>query len=581
MSSSAPSLCAPDTIPGAFARQASERGADTAFLGRTESGWQGLTWQQCWQRARAIAAALIELGVQPGQSVALVARTRPEWVLLDLGTQIAGAVTVGVYPDNPRERQLFVLRDSAARIVVCEDAATLCQLHACGAELPGAPRFIGFDPPGKLWPPTLDGGFVRRTLAEAPEFIPSWSQLLALGQSLLEELAPELERRAAALYPEQQAALIYTSGTTRVPRGVRSSHGNLLASARRVVESRRPWREPGAQTMLVPVPLAHIMGRMNVVAGSLDGVTTALESRPERAVQSCAELGAFALIGPPLLYEALHARLRQTPHGTLQRALGGKVRASPVGGAALHPETLRWFEAEGVMLCECLGSTEGGYISGCSLEHRPPGSVGRATSGMQLRLAPDGELLVSGPSVMLGYHQRPEEEQAAFEQIDGERWFHTGDMARLDADGTLWILGRKDDLFKTSQAGLVAPEYLQRCLRAASPLISRALVYGAGRPHVVALLTLDPAELVGWAATQPEAVDPALAHASPALRATLERAIAACNERLSPHERILGFSVLERELSGAEGELTELGKPRRELLFEKHQARIAALYGGD
>jgi long-chain acyl-CoA synthetase len=285
------------------------------------------------------------------------------------------------------------------------------------------------------------------------------------------------------------------------------------------------------------------------------------------------------LIGPPLLYESLHVRLRNAPRGTLQRTLGGNVRGTPVGGAALHPETLKWFEEEGVVLCECLGSTEAGYISGCSAEHRPPGSVGRATSGMRIRLAPDGELLVSGPSVFLGYHERPEDDRAAFELIDGERWFHTRDIVQLDSDGTLWVRGRKDDLFKTSSAGMVSPDYLQRCLRAASPLISRALVYGSGRPHVVALLTLDPAELAQWAEAQPEGVDLTRPDACSALRATLQRAITACNERLSPHERILAFSVLERELSSAENELTELGKPRHELLLGKHRQRIEALYG--
>jgi long-chain acyl-CoA synthetase len=562
--------CSPVTIPGAFERQLHQRGDQAALLSRDESGWRRITWLQCWQSARAIAAALVELGLQEGQHVGLAVRTRPEWLMLDLGIQLAGGVTVYVYPDNPLERQLFMLRDSAARILVCEDAERLCQLHARAAELPGTLRFIGLDPAGKPWPPTLDGGFVRRTLAQTPEFIPSWSQLLALGECLLVELSAELEL---------QAALIYTSGTTRAPKGVRSSHDNLLQTARRISDARRPWHDPGAQVLL-PLPLAHIMGRTTLLAACFDGLTTALEREPERAVQSCGELGASSLIGPPLLYEAVHARLSHAPPGALQRALGSKVRASPVGGAALHPGTLQWFEEQGIVLLECYGSTEAGYISGCSGEHRPSGSVGRATAGTRLRLAPDGELLVSGPSVMLGYHQRPEDDEVAFEQMGGERWFHTRDIARLDADGTLWLLGRKDELFKTSSAGFISPEYLQRCLRAATPLISRALVYGAGRPHVVALLTIDASALERWLAAQPEAAAGTPPYESPALRSELERAIAVCNERLSPHERIRGFSVLERELSHAENELTELGKPNRELLFEKHSARLAALYSG-
>jgi long-chain acyl-CoA synthetase len=238
MSSSSTAICSPETIPGAYERQALEHGTEAALLSREGAGWRPWTWQQCWQSARALATALIDLGLLPGQSAAIVARTRPEWVLLDLGIQLAGGVTVAVYPDNPIERQLFVLADSGARIVVCEDAATLCQVHARSSELPAAPRFIGFDPAGTPWPPTLDGQFVRRTLVEMPAFIPSWSQLLRLGESLQAQLAAELDRRAAALDPQQQAALIYTSGTTRVPKGVRLSHRNLLESARRVAESR-------------------------------------------------------------------------------------------------------------------------------------------------------------------------------------------------------------------------------------------------------------------------------------------------------------------------------------------------------
>ncbi|HEU4578274.1 MAG TPA: AMP-binding protein [Polyangiaceae bacterium] len=568
----------PDTIPGAFARQARQRGDAPALLGRTDAGWQSLTWRECSRRSELLASGLLRLGLQPGECVALVLRTRPEWALLELAVFLAGGVTTSIYPENPAERQAFMLRDSGARIAVCEDAEQLGKLLAHASDLPELRRLIALDAPGaNVWPATLRGSFVRRALEENPHFLPSLSQLAALGESELERQRAELELRAATLQSDALATLLYTSGTTRVPKGVRLSHASLLASGRSVAAHRAPWRGAGEPLSIVAVPCAHIMARIGLFGSYIDGMPVALEPRPERLVQSCAEVGATGFATAPACCERLYARLRTEPSGSLLRLLGGRVCSIWVGSAALPTHVTRWFWGEGVPLLECYGSTECGFVSGCSPEHHALGSVGQPTPGTRMRLGADGEILVNGPSTMLGYHQRPEDDSAAIEWIDGERWLHTRDIGRLDPDGSLWIIGRKDDLFKTSMGGYISPEYLQCRLKDASPLISRALIYGAGHPHVVALLTLDPTALQLWAAEH-AALDAGSLHRHPALRATLERQVAACNERLSPHERIAAFMILERELSSAENELTELGKPRRALIFEKHRAQLEGLY---
>ena len=568
----------PDTIPGAFAHQAQQRGSAPALMGRNEAGWYSLTWRECLRQAERFAAGLLSLGLQQGECVALVLRTRPEWVLLDLAVLLAGGVTASLYPDNPAERQAFMLKDSGARIAICDGAEQLAKGLAHASELPALSRWIVVDAADQnVWPGTLTGSFVRRALDEKPNFVPSLSQLAALGESELERQRHELARRAAALEPDALATLLYTSGTTRVPKGVRLSHANLLASGSSVAAYRAPWREQGRQLSLVAAPCSHIMARIGLFGSYFDGMTVVLESRPERLVQSCAEVQATGFATAPALCEHLYARLRTEPRGSVQRLLGGQVGAIFVGAAALPSHVTRWFWDEGIPLFECYGTTEGGLLSGCTPEQHTFGSVGLPTPGTRLRLGTDAEILVNGPGTMLGYHQRPEDEQAAIEWIDGERWLHTRDIGRLDADGSLWIIGRKDDLFKTSTGGYISPEYLQCRLKGASPLISRALIYGAGRPHVVALLTLDPAALQLWAAENAASSEGDL-HQDPALRATLERQIGACNERLSPHERIAAFAILERELSRAENELTDLGKPRRQVIFDKHRARLEALY---
>jgi long-chain acyl-CoA synthetase len=570
----------PDTVPGAFARQARQRGDQPALMGRGEAGWHSLTWRECLQRSQLLAIGLLSLGLQPGERVALVLRTRPEWVLIDLAILLAGGVSTSLYPDNPAERQAFMLRDSGARIAICEDAEQIGKLLAHASELPALSRVIGLDAAdANVWPVTLTGSFVRRALDENPHFMPSLSQLAALGESELARQRSELEARARALQPDTLATMLYTSGTLRVPKGVRLSHANLLASGRSCAEFRAHFRQPGRQVELIAVPCAHIMARIGLFASCFDGITAALESRPERLLQSCAEVQATGFATAPALCERLYAQLRMEPRGSLQSLLGGRLRGIGAGGASLSAHVAEWFWDQGIALHSCYGSTEGGFLAGSTPPRHAFGSVGNAVLGTRLKLAADGEILASGPSTMLGYHQRPEDEQAAIEWVDGERWLHTRDIGRLDAGGSLWIIGRKDDLFKTSTGGYISPEYLQGRLKSTSPLISRALIYGAGRPHVVALLTLDPAALERWAAEHAPRGGGAV-HQHPALRATLEQQISACNEQLSPHERIAGFAILERELSSAENELTELGKPRRSVIFENHRGQLERLYAG-
>lgn len=551
------------TVVSAFRRQAAARAESVALWGRGRDGWRSWSWKQWEERARQAAAAFVQLGVESGDRVALLLGTRPEWAVLEQGILQAGGIVCSLYPANPLERTCFMLEDAGARVAVCEGASRARELLQQRARLPRLEHVICFEPepePGERSEDAVLAGACWRKESSVRISLP---QLFALGEQRLPELRPELERRERELHPAGWASLYYTSGTTRVPKGVRLSHTNLLYSSQACADAMRrecAILEPGS-ILLVAAPLAHLLGRMNLGLIYQDGASAALESDPARLVQSCAELGASYFAAPPLVHERLHARLAGAGPRALHAELGGSARCLGCAGAGLAPHITQWFWDAGLPLIENYGATEVGIASMGQLEGMRIGSVGRPPPGTRLRVAPDGELWINGPGVMLGYHNRPEDDAEAFELWEGERWFGSGDIGHIDADGYVWIRGRKNELFKSSSAGWISPSHLEAQLKQACPLIARAFAVGAGRPHVVALLALEP----GLLASDERAV-----------LAELRRDIAALNARLSPHERIQRFSVLEAGFE--KDEFTELGKPRRAVTLERHAARIDALY---
>lgn len=557
-------------------RQVELRGAAPALRYRRAGTWHTLSWADWQGRSRALAAALVGLDIQLGDHVGLIANTGIGWVVADLAIQMAGAVTVPIYASSTAEQVAFVLRDCEAKLVFCEDLEQLQKVARQRAELPALERVLslqtGIEP---LWRPSLEAGFVRRALRDDPGFIPSWEQLLALGCAELGGCAPALDARASALGPESLATLLYTSGTTGAPKGVRLTHGNLLWSA-----EASSANTPGAaeEEQLLLLPLAHSYARTCLTIATLRGDTTALGADLQALGEHCRAVRPTIVPAVPRLYEKLAQALRGAPASTVRDALGGRTRLLISAGALLAPAVAQFFADAGLPITDCYGLTE------CGAATAPPsgevrlGSVGRALHGVEIRIAPDGEVLLSSPGVMRGYHRHPEEDAAMLAVLDGKTWLHTGDVGHLDADGYLWLTDRKKDLFKTSGGKYVAPQQLESLLKAQSSLVSQVAICGDGRHFVSALITLDEAAVARLARERQWEGSHAELTRNPEVLAWLQADVDAVNAKLAPFEAIKKFRVLPRQFTIATAELTPTLKLRRHVISGLYPALIEEMY---
>ncbi|MFD8147744.1 AMP-dependent synthetase/ligase [Streptomyces sp. NPDC059708] len=544
-----------------------------------DGGWRTRTYAELAASASEVGRGLLGLGVGSGERVAVLAETRPEWTYTHFGVLAAGAVAVPVYPTAGEEELAWVLADSGAVAAVCEDAAQAARVEALRPGLPALREVVRMDEPVRV---------------RAPE--------------------AELAARAAAVTPSDDAAIVYTSGTTGPPKGCRLTHGNLGA----VQDATLPLVAggPGDSTYLY-LPLAHLLAQLIQFTTLLEGGELCyFGGRVEDVLAELAQARPTHLPSVPRLFEKVHAVVLALAEGSaggrerfeeavrlgvlaaedrlppgdrpayeeaerslyapVREAFGGRLRWALTGGAPIAPATLDFLRACGIRVFEGYGMTESG--GAISLNHPGavrPGTVGRPLSGCEVRIAPDGEVLARGPMVFPGYHANP---AATAEALDPDGWLHTGDLGALDGDGFLSITGRKKELIITSAGKNITPTEVEFAVQHASPLVGRAVLIGDRRPHPVALIALDTAELAAWAARESLDLGPAPA-AHPALRAHLERAVAAANATVSRPSRIRAFHVLAEELSVEAGTLTPTLKLRRAAVAERYAAEIAALYG--
>ncbi|MDK9499376.1 AMP-dependent synthetase/ligase [Streptomyces katrae] len=571
----------PSTL-AVFTQWTEERYGDaTALRFRTpdRDGWQTRTYAGLGAAVRAAGRTLLGLGVGAGERVAVLAETRPEWTYTHFGILAAGAVLVPVYPTAGEEELAWVLSDSEAVVAVCEDAAQAARVEALRPKLPALRAVVRMDVTG---PP--------------PE--PSDAELAA---------------RAAAVTPAADAAIVYTSGTTGLPKGCRLTHGNLGA----VQDATLPLVQggPGDSTYLY-LPLAHLLAQLIQFTTLLEGGELCyFGGRIEDVVAEIAEARPTHLPSVPRLFEKLHAVVLGLAEGRdggrerfeeavrlgvlaadgalpaelrpaweaaedslyalVRAAFGGRLRWALTGGAPIAPATLDFLRACGIRVFEGYGMTESAGV--ISLNHPGAvryGTVGRPVAGCEVRIAPDGEVLARGPMVFPGYHANPDATASA---LDPDGWLRTGDLGALDADGFLSITGRKKELIITSAGKNITPTEVEFAVQAASPLVSRAVLIGDRRPHPVALITLDAGEVAAWAARESLDLGPAPA-AHPALRGLVAQAVAAANATVSRPARIRAFRVLDEELSVGAGTLTPTLKLRRAEVARRYAAEIEELY---
>jgi long-chain acyl-CoA synthetase len=558
--------------------------------------WQGVTWREFAEQVRAVAAGLIAAGIQPGDRVALMSRTRFEWTLVDYAILTAGGVTVPIYPTSSLEQVDWILRDSGAVAVIVETDDHAQMLVPVRASLRALTH---------LW--EIDGGRFA-----------GLDDLKAGGAEVTQE---QIEDRRRTRGAADLAKVVYTSGTTGRPKGCMLSHGNIVPNARNCMQNdgfTKVFNE-NASTLLF-LPLAHSYAQLiqyaaiysRTVLGLVDmaDAVTELPSYQPTAVLSVPRLwekayntakhtagtGARGKIfaraeataiaysraldtgGPGPMVRLEHAVYDRLVYGKLRAALGGHVQYAWSAAAPLGTRLGHFFRGCGINVLEGYGLTETSPATNSNTPGAQKiGTVGRPIPGCTIRIASDGEVLVQGHVVFQGYWNN---EAATKEIIDEGGWLHTGDLGALDGEGFLAITGRKKDLIVTAAGKNVAPAVLEDRLRA-HWLVSHCLVVGDARPYIAALVAADADALAQWKADngKPETATMGDLARDPALRSELQAAVDDANKAVSRAEAIKKFAILEEDFTEAGGQLTPTMKVRRQVIMEQFAAQIAALYG--
>jgi long-chain acyl-CoA synthetase len=552
-------------------------------------GWQPVTAREVEEEVRATAKGLVAAGIQIGDRVAIMARTRYEWTILDFAIWYAGGCVVPIYETSSAEQVDWILNDSGAVGLIVE---TPTHKELALTVLPSHTKHV--------WVMTED---VLSTLRSA-------------GTNISDD---EIDRRRNALVPSSLATLIYTSGTTGRPKGVQLTHSNFLSECGNVVEGASDlFLKPGGSTLLF-LPVAHVFGRMVQIGAIRAGLHLAHCSDPVGRLQpDMASFKPTFVLAVPRIFEKIyngaeakaeaagkgkifrkaaavaiayseardkrgfnpmltlkHALFDKLVYSKIRAAMGGAVEAAISGGAPLGVRLGHFYRGAGITILEGYGLTE--TTAGATLNltnHLRIGSVGRPIPGNAVKIAEDGEVLISGPIVMRGYWQNDAANQEVFEG----QWFKSGDLGRLDDEGFLYITGRKKELIVTAGGKNVAPAVLEDRLRA-HPLVSQCMVVGDNQPFIASLITIDQDMLKGWiAANNKSGATMDTLRNDPDLIAVIQTAVDEANKAVSKAESIRKFTILPTDFTIAGGQLTAKLSLKRHVIGEQYAAEIAALF---
>ncbi|MEU7007336.1 AMP-dependent synthetase/ligase [Streptomyces sp. NPDC046332] len=583
-----------------------------AVSGQGPDEWKSLSWGQAAERVYAIAAGLIDLGVQAEERVALASSTRVEWILSDLGVMCAGAAVTTIYPQTNAEESAFILSDSDSKVLIAEDAAQVAKARDTRADLPGLHHVVVIDPTG----------------VETDDWVLSLAELEKRGQAYLEKHADAVKARVSAITADQLATLIYTSGTTGRPKGVRLPHDNWSYMAKAIAAT---GLVTGDDVQYLWLPLAHVFGKV-LTSGQIEvGHVTAVDGRIDKIIVNLPVVQPTYMAAVPRIFEKVYngvaAKAREggaakykifqwaagvareyakvtqdnfrrtgtasAPFGLtakhkvadalvykkLREAFGGRLRAAVSGSVALSPEIGFFFSGAGIHILEGYGLTESSAASFVNPgEAYRTGTVGKPLPGCEVRIADDGEILLRGPGIMEGYHGLPEK---TAEVLEADGWFHTGDIGELSADGYLRITDRKKDLFKTSGGKYIAPTEIEGQFKAVCPFVSNIVVLGADRNYCSALIALDEAAILGWAAENGLGGKAyAEVMAAPQTQEMVQGYVDRLNEGLQRWQTIKKFRLLPRDLDVEHGELTPSLKMKRPVVERTYKDLIEEMYAG-
>src|SRR3954453_19466467 len=557
--------------------------------------WESITWKETGDRVERLAAGLLALGLEEEQRVGIASGTRVEWILADLAVMCAGGATTTVYPSTIAGDVAYILSDSECRIVFAEDDAQLAKLKEPRSELPHLDKVVLFDG-------TPDGDWVI-----------SLDDLSALGEKRLAEDADAVTRATEAIGPDSLATLVYTSGTTGKPKGVRLRHSSWTYEGA-AIQAQQILSEDDLQFLWLP--MSHVFGKVLLSTQLACGFATAVDGRVDKIIDNLSIVKPTFMGAAPRIFEKAHARIvtmqaaeggakekifnqafkvgleveqrkrdgRSVPlplkaqHLVFDRLVFAKIRdrfGGPgrffiSGPAALNRDIAEWFHAAGILILEGYGLTE--TSAGAFVNHPEKfkmGTVGEVFPGSQVRLGEGDEIQIKGPNVMDGYHNLPEETE---KNLTEDGWLRTGDKGSLDADGFLRINGRIKQPFNTSGDMNTAPRAIDAKLKAVYPYASQFMVFGAERNYCVALVTLDPDSMATWAGENGhQGTSYADLVASDAVQAMVSGYVDELNSQLNRWETIKKFRLLDHDLTVESGELTPSMKVKRKVVEETNK----------
>jgi long-chain acyl-CoA synthetase len=557
--------------------------------------WATRSFDEVLEIVQALSLGLIGLGVEKGDKVSILGNTRPEWTYFDFAALSAGAVVVPIYQTNSPEECQYVLENSDAKVVVVEDDEQMAKIREIRSRLPLLEHVV-------------------RMTGSSDDAI-SLEDLSARGAG---GDAAAWEARWRSVSPEDVCTFIYTSGTTGPPKGCIISHGNYRAMLDMVNETSVIEEEDLTYLYL---PLAHSFALL-IQLGSFDlGATIAYWERdPLKILPNLAELKPTYFPSVPRIFEKIYtaATSGMEKEGGLKKAIfnwsievgkkmraaeragrkpgfglrkqyefadkqvlskirglfGGNLRLAVSGAAPISPDILSFFDAAGVLVLEGWGMTE---TSTAATVSRPDdfkvGTIGKPFPGCEIKIAEDGEILVKGPNVFQGYYKNEEATRETI--VDG--WLHTGDIGEIDPDGFIKITGRKKDIIITAGGKNITPANLENEIKQ-HPLVSQCVVVGDRKPYLVALVTLDPEDVVAYAKEHGLPEDPAELARSADVRKAIEDHVAKINEKFARVEQVKKIAILPRDLSQESGELTPTLKVKRAVVASKHEHEIEQLY---
>jgi long-chain acyl-CoA synthetase len=595
-----------DTVPKMFWHGVRTRSARTIFRQKELGIWRSTTWEELGRAAREIGLGLVALGYEPGEVVSILSNTNKEWMCADLGALGAAGVVNGIYPTDAAAQVEYLLADSGSVYVFAEDDEQLDKVLEVRARLPRLRRIVVFDMEG------------LHELAD-PQVI-SLEKLRSLGAEYLAAHPAEWERRVGLRKAEDLAILVYTSGTTGKPKGAMISHANIVLTCEAYQAS---FPQGPDDERMAFLPLCHIAERVGGEYHALySGAVLNFVENPETVPENVREIAPTVLTAVPRVWEKFYsgvliglkqasalqqwaykvgigvgmrrAKLREERKpipATLElafwlarllvlnnvRKVIGVHRAKVLitGAAPISPELIRWYMALGIDMYEVWGQTESCGAVTSNIEGRiKPGSIGPRMAHAEVKVSDEGELLVRGRTVFMGYLNQPEKTAETLK--DG--WLHTGDVGKVDAEGFFYITDRMKDIIITAGGKNVTPSEIENQLKF-SPFITDAVVIGDRRPYLTSLIMIDHENVERFA--QDNAI-PFSNFASlcrrPEVQELIQKEVDRVNDQFARVEQVKKFRLIEQKLTAEDEELTPTMKLKRKLVNEKYKSLIEAMY---